>query len=36
LTRQRAARFLVIERVAIIAELEGSRVDYFATKGRNP
>jgi hypothetical protein len=36
LTRERAARFLVAERVAIIAELEGSRVDYLATKGRSP
>jgi hypothetical protein len=36
LTRERAARFLVAERVAIIAGLERAKVDYLATKGRSP
>ena len=36
LTRERAARFLVAERAAIIAELERAKVDYLATKGRSP
>jgi hypothetical protein len=36
LTRERAARFLVTERAAIIAELERAKVDYLATKGRSP
>jgi hypothetical protein len=35
LTRKRAARFLVAERAAIIAELERGKVDYLATKGRS-
>jgi hypothetical protein len=33
LTRERAARFLVVEREAIIAELERAKVDYLATTG---
>jgi len=33
LTRERAARFLVAEREAIIAELEHARVGYLTTAG---
>jgi glycerol-3-phosphate O-acyltransferase / dihydroxyacetone phosphate acyltransferase len=36
LTRERAARFLVAEREAIIAEIERAKADYLATKGSSP
>ncbi len=35
LTRERAARFLVAEREAIIAELERTKVGYLATRGNS-